>query len=86
MYMKQKTVEQTAPISEEILQQLAVELQRLAGSVRKDIKNKSTLKGLSNLSAITPIQQMLMNHLSNTLLNNGEPEQESKSQNMPGYL
>ena len=84
--MKQKVSEQTAPVSEEVLLQLAVELQRLAGSVRKDIKKKSTLKGLSNLTAITPIQQMLMNHLSNTLLNNGEPEQESKSQNMPGYL
>ena len=86
MYMKQKVSEQTSPVSEEVLLQLAVELQRLAGSVRKDIKKKSTLKGLSNLTAITPIQQMLMNHLSNTLLNNGEPEQESKSQNMSGYL
>ena len=84
--MKQKVSKQTAPVSEAVLLQLAVELQRLAGSVRKDIKKKSTLKGLSNLTAITPIQQMLMNHLSNTLLNNGEPEQESKSQNMPGYL
>ena len=84
--MKQKVSEQTAPVSEAVLLQLAVELQRLAGSVRKDIKKKSTLKGLSNLTAITPIQQMLMNHLSNNLLNNGEPEQESKSQNMPGYL
>lgn len=84
--MKQKASEQTAPISEDILQQLAVELQRLAGSIKKDIKKKSTLKGLSNLTAITPIQQMLMNHLSNTLFINGEPEQESKAQNMPGYL
>ena len=84
--MKQKAPEQKAPVSEEVLQQLAVELQRLAGSIKNDIKKKSTLKGLSNLTAITPIQQMLMNHLSNTLLNNGEPEQESKTQNMPGYL
>ena len=84
--MKQKAPEQTTQVSEDVLQKLAVELQRLAGSIRKDIKKKSTLKGLSNLTAITPIQQMLMNHLSNTLLNNGEPEQESKSQNMPGYL
>ena len=84
--MKQKVSEQTAPVSEAVLLQLSVELQRLAGSIRKDIKKKSTLKGLSNLTAITPIQQMLMNHLSNTLLNNGEPEQESKTQNMPGYL
>ena len=84
--MKQKAPEQTTQVSEDVLQKLAVELQRLAGSIRKDIKKKSTLKGLSNLTAITPIQQMLMNHLSNTLLNNGEPEQESKTQNMPGYL
>jgi hypothetical protein len=84
--MKQKVSEQTAPVSEAVLLQLAVELQRLAGSVRKDIKKKSTLKGLSNLTAITPIQQMLMNHLSNNLLDSAEPEQESKTQNMPGYL
>jgi len=84
--MKQKAPEQKAPVSEEVLQQLAVELQRLAGSIKNDIKKKSTLKGLSNLTAITPIQQMLMNHLSNVLLNNDEPEQESKTQNMPGYL
>ena len=84
--MKQKAPEQKAPVSEDVLQQLAVELQRLAGSIKKDIKKKSTLKGLSNLTAITPIQQMLMNHLSNVLLNNDEPEQEPKTQNMPGYL
>jgi hypothetical protein len=84
--MKQKAPEQKAPVSEDVLQQLAVELQRLAGSIKKDIKKKSTLKGLSNLTAITPIQQMLMNHLSNVLLNNDVPEQESKTQNMPGYL
>jgi len=84
--MKQKAPEQKAPVSEDVLQQLVVELQRLAGSIKKDIKKKSTLKGLSNLTAITPIQQMLMNHLSNVLLNNEEPEQESKTQNMSGYL
>ena len=84
--MKEKTPKQMTPVSEDVLKQLALELQRLAGSIIKDIKKKSTLKGLSNLTAITPIQQMLMNHLSNTLLNNGEPEQESKTQNMPGYL
>ena len=84
--MKQKAPEQTTQVSEDVLQKLAVELQRLAGSIRKDIKKKSTLKGLSNLTAITPIQQMLMSHLSNTLLNSGELEQESKTQNLPGYL
>ena len=84
--MKQKAPEQTTQVSEDVLQKLAVELQRLAGSIRKDIKMKSTLKGLSNLTAITPIQQMLMNHLSTTLLNSGELEQESKTQNLPGYL
>ena len=84
--MKQKAPEQTTQVSEDVLQKLAVELQRLAGSIRKDIKKKSTLKGLSNLTAITPIQQMLMNHLSTTLLNGGELEQESKTQNLPGYL
>jgi len=84
--MKQTASEQKAPVSEDVLQQLAVELQRLAGSIKKDIKKKSTLKGLSNLTAITPIQQMLMNHLSNALLNNDEPEQEAKALSMPGYL
>ena len=84
--MKQKTPEPTAPVTEDVLQQLAVELQRLAGNIIKDIKKKSTLKGLSNLTAITPIQQMLMTHLSNTLFSNREQEEESEIQNTPGYL
>jgi hypothetical protein len=84
--MKQQAQKPTPPVSEDVLKQLALELQRLAGSIIKDIKKKSTLKGLSNLTAITPIQQMLMNHLSNTLFSNGEQEQQSEAQNMAGYL
>ena len=84
--MKEKTPKQMTPVSEDVLQQLALELQRLAGSIIKDIKKKSTLKGLSNLTAITPIQQMLMNHLSETLFSNGEQEQQSEAQNIAGYL
>ena len=84
--MKQQASKPTPPVSEDVLQQLALELQRLAGSIIKDIKKKSTLKGLSTLTAITPIQQMLMNHLSETLFSNGEQEQQSEAQNMSGYL
>ena len=84
--MKQQASKPTPPVSEDVLQQLALELQRLAGSIIKDIRKKSTLKGLSNLTAITPIQQMLMNHLSETLFSNGEQEQQSEAQNMSGYL
>ena len=84
--MKQQASKPTPPVSEDVLQQLALELQRLAGSIIKDIKKKSTLKSLSNLTAITPIQQMLMNHLSETLFSNGEQEQQSEAQNMSGYL
>ncbi len=84
--MKQQAPKPTPPVSEDVLQQLALELQRLAGSIIKDIKKKSTLKSLSNLTAITPIQQMLMNHLSNTLFSNGEQEQQSEAQNIAGYL
>ena len=84
--MKQQAPKPTPPVSEDVLQQLALELQRLAGSIIKDIKKKSTLKSLSNLTAITPIQQMLMNHLSDTLFSNGEQEQQSEAQNIAGYL
>ena len=84
--MKQQVSKPTPPVSEDVLQQLALELQRLAGSIIKDIKKKSTLKGLSNLTAITPIQKMLMNHLSETLFSNGEQEQQPETQNMSGYL
>lgn len=84
--MKQQASKPTPTVSEDVLQQLALELQRLAGSIIKDIKKKSTLKGLSNLTAITPIQQMLMNHLSETLFSNGEQEQQPEPQNMSGYL
>ena len=84
--MKQQASKPTPSVSEDVLQQLALELQRLAGNIIKDIKKKSTLKGLSNLTAITPIQQMMMNHLSNTLFSSGEQEQQSEAQNMSGYL
>ena len=84
--MKQQASKPTPSVSEDVLQQLALELQRLAGNIIKDIKKKSTLKGLSNLTAITPIQKMLMNHLSETLFSNGEQEQQPETQNMSGYL
>ena len=84
--MKQQAPKPTPPVSEDVLRQLALELQRLAGSIIKDIKKKSTLKSLSNLTAITPIQQMLMNHLSNTLFLNGGQEQQSEAHDIAGYL
>lgn len=84
--MTQKTSKPIVPVSEYVLQQLATELQRLAVSIIKDIKKKSTMKSLSNLTAITPIQQMLITQLSNSLFNNNEQEQELETQDMPGYL
>jgi len=84
--MKRKAPTESAPVSENVLEQLTVELHRLAGSIKRDIKNKSTLKSLSNLTAITPIQQMLVKHLSGTLLKSGEPEQNTEYQKVPGYL
>jgi len=42
--MKQKAPEQTTPVSEDVLQQLAVELQRLAGSIKRH-KKEVNIKG-----------------------------------------
>jgi len=84
--MKQKASKIIAPVSEDVLKQLVLELQRLAESIGSAIEEKSTLKSLSNLTAITPIQQMLMNYLSEKLFNSEESERGLKAQEMPGYL
>ena len=74
------------PVSDEILQQMAIELHRLSTNIFKDIKNKSILKVLSNLTAITPIQQMLITQLSNTLFTTDVQEQDAETEDIPGYL
>jgi len=84
--MREKTPKQITPVSEDVLQQMAIELHRLSSNIFKDIKTKSILKVLSNLTAITPIQQMLMTQLSNTLFTTDEQEQNTETKDIPGYL
>jgi len=84
--MREKTPKQITPVSEDVLQQMAIELHRLSSNIFKDIKTKSILKVLSNLTAITPIQQMLITQLSNTLFTTDEQEQNTETKDIPGYL
>lgn len=84
--MREKTQKKPTPLSEDVLQQMAMELNRLSSSIYKDIKNKSILKVLSNLTAITPLQETLMSQLSNALFETEEQEQEAENKDIPGYL
>ena len=84
--MREKTQKKPTPLSEDVLQQMAIELNRLSSSISKDIKNKSILKVLSNLTAITPLQETLMSQLSNALFETDEQEQSVENKDIPGYL
>ncbi len=84
--MREKTQKKPTPLSEDVLQQMAIELNRLSSSIYKDIKNKSILKVLSNLTAITPLQETLMSQLSNALFETEEQEQAAENKDIPGYL
>lgn len=84
--MREKTQKKPTPLSEDVLQQMAMELNRLSSSIYKDIKNKSILKVLSNLTAITPLQETLMSQLSNALFETEEQEQAAENKDIPGYL
>ena len=84
--MREKTQKKSTPLSEYVLQQMAIELNRLSSNIYKDIKNKSILKVLSNLTAITPLQETLMSQLSNALFETEEQEQSAENKDIPGYL
>ena len=84
--MREKTPKKTTPLSEDVLQQMAIELNRLSSNIYKDIKNKAILKVLSNLTAITPLQETLMSQLSNALFETEEQEQQAENTAAPGYL
>lgn len=84
--MREKTPKKTTPLSEDVLQQMAIELNRLSSNIYKDIKNKAILKVLSNLTAITPLQETLMSQLSNALFETEEQEQQAENTATQGYL
>jgi len=84
--MREKTPKKTTPLSEDVLQQMAIELNRLSSNIYKDIKNKAILKVLSNLTAITPLQETLMSQLSNALFETEKQEQQAENTASPGYL
>lgn len=84
--MREKTQKKSTPLSEDVLQQMAIELNRLSSNIYKDIKNKSILKVLSNLTAITPLQETLMSQLSNALFETEEQQQSAENKDIPGYL
>ena len=86
--MKNESTEEAPPIPEAVLHDLAKELQRLANHITKNIREKSTLKGLSHLTAMQPIQRMLMDQLSNDLYSSDQSKEKSQvaETTSPGYL
>jgi len=81
-----KTTKKTAPLPEDVLQQMAEELNRLSSNIYEDIKSKAILKVLSNLTAITPLQETMMSQLSNALFETEEQEQSTENVKIPGYI
>lgn len=86
MYMRKKAAKKSAPLSEDVLHQMAKELNRLSSSICRDIKDKSILKALSNLTAIAPLRETLLSNLSNALFEPEKDEQQSDPEETPGYL
>jgi len=84
--MNKKATKKSAPLPEDILQQMAKELNRLSSSICRDIKDKSILKVLSNLTAIAPLRETLLSNLSNALFESEKDGNQSESEETPGYL
>ena len=76
---------------DELLTQLASELQRLANTVKKEIKRNRRLASLSGLAAMGPLHAMLTETLAQRLTqpNSISPAVESESPKdtvFPGYV
>lgn len=81
----------TTAFDDEVLLELAAELHRLAAGLKRDLQRNAVLPGLSDLTAMRPLQAMLTEALSARV---GRPkaarsdrENESPTDfEMPGYL
>jgi hydroxymethylpyrimidine/phosphomethylpyrimidine kinase len=73
-------------ISDEAISLLAKELLRLASSITRNIKENAALKSLSHLTAMQPIQNMLMEQLSSNFFEQQDSESPDTPQTTPGYL
>jgi len=82
--MSKKHEPELQPIRQDALIELALELNRLASGVLKEVRKASALKGLSNLTAMRPLQEMLIDQLSNHLHKQPQPDDETTV--IPGYL
>jgi hypothetical protein len=82
---------QTPPLDDDVLLELANELHRLAAGLRRDIQRNAVLPGLSDLSAMRPLQSMLTKELSSRLGRNrsGDEREDGSAASRgekPGYL
>lgn len=73
------------------LLELANELHRLAAGLRRDLQRNAVLPGLSDLTAMRPLQAMLTEALSARVRRSAQPPQGGsetvdRSAEFPGYL
>lgn len=78
-------------LHDEVLVALADELHRLAVGLRRDLRRNAVLPGLSDLTAMRPLQAMLTEALSSRVKRVDTPhldaeEEDDPSGVTPGYL
>lgn len=78
-------------LDDAVLLELANELHRLATGLRRDLQRNAVLPGLSDLTAMRPLQAMLTEALSARVGRSAQPPQKGsktvdRSAEFPGYL
>ncbi len=81
----------TTWLDDDVLIELAAELHRLAAGLKRDLQRNAVLPGLSDLTAMRPLQAMLIEALSarvgRSQATREVPEHEAPiDYEMPGYL
>lgn len=80
-------LDRSVAASEQVLLELAHELRRLANGLTREIRRGATLPGLSNLTAMEPVQRILTQSLSARLFAPSPDDASSPSGVQPaGYL
>jgi len=89
--MNHTTEPTTTGLDDNALQELAAELLRLATGLKRDLQRNAVLPGLSDLTAMRPLQAVLTEALSARVCRSQATHEvvereESINHQMPGYL
>jgi hypothetical protein len=89
--MEEETEHPAPTFNDAVLLELATELHRLATGLKRDLQRNAVLPGLSDLTAMRPLQAMLTEALSARVGRTQQelPEQDSapaETYAPPGYL